>query len=454
MAIYSRRILHRLINENAQFLLKGQINKHVQELDRMSQNSSLAYEWEVVILNALRKVGKVEHERKFPGSSKRIDIYFETSDQPKKNFIADITAISDQGMDKANPYSALSKELRKLVKGYKLNPNSFNLHVGKYVDPAIKRRSKIKLKLPGRARFSQTIFTTKFEAFIHRILENPQDTNQYKVKTDDADVEITYIPDQKYAIGGYASYTEIYSKSDNTAYQALESKAAQLRKADFKGPLGIFLCDGGSSLFNKTYSTGLSYTIDEVIQYFLSNHEEIYFIATFTTGREKPYVNFPNVNNPYINNVRFYRGVKLNQVDFNIEEILMTMAERLPVPEIDPRNAINLLKSRNPDIGRSKWGGWELSENGTKVKISARALLELLAGKVDQREFYEAHRFVKSEKWKRDAKNPFNDALDKGLLIYSVSAEKSENEDDDWVTFELKGPDPAISPFIALFKDK
>jgi hypothetical protein len=38
--------------------------------------------------------------------------------------------------------------------------------------------------------------------------------------------------------------------------------------------------------------------------------------------------------------------------------------------------------------------------------------------------------------------------MDEGELIVDVLIDKSDS-DDDWLIFELKGPDPAISPFRA-----
>ena len=177
MAIYSRRILRRLIGENAQFMLEGQTKKHVQQLNRMSKDLTLAYEWEVVILNALSKVGQVLHEKNF-GGRRKADIYFEAFDNPKANFVVDITAISDEGADKNNPSKALSNMLHKLVKESGLRGNSFNLRVGRHPGPVFKGGPKVRLKLPGSARFSRTIFGKEFEGFIHRIQENPQKADQ------------------------------------------------------------------------------------------------------------------------------------------------------------------------------------------------------------------------------------------------------------------------------------
>jgi len=56
--------------------LPKQVDDHVKKLN--SQNSdSLATIWEVVILNALSKIGSVAHEKEYEGR-KKPDIYFES----------------------------------------------------------------------------------------------------------------------------------------------------------------------------------------------------------------------------------------------------------------------------------------------------------------------------------------------------------------------------------------
>jgi hypothetical protein len=75
MAIFSRRTIQRLINENASFLTTKQIKSHVDNLN----NGDLGAEWEVVLLNVFSKLGRVEHEKNFNG--KKPDIYFTSEDR-------------------------------------------------------------------------------------------------------------------------------------------------------------------------------------------------------------------------------------------------------------------------------------------------------------------------------------------------------------------------------------
>jgi hypothetical protein len=88
VAMFSRRTLQRLLDENSQFLRKSQTRRLVKELNRVSDPSklgrdiSLSWEWEVVLLNVLSKVGKVAYERGFDGHTKG-DIYFEDRDAGK-----------------------------------------------------------------------------------------------------------------------------------------------------------------------------------------------------------------------------------------------------------------------------------------------------------------------------------------------------------------------------------
>jgi hypothetical protein len=117
MAIFSRRVLQRILDKNAHFLSRGQIRSQVDHLNRMHAESSVHAEWEVVLLNAFCKIGKVFHEKKFGGARKG-DIYFESLADSKDAFLADITTISDKGLDKLTSFQWLFDELMRIVKEY------------------------------------------------------------------------------------------------------------------------------------------------------------------------------------------------------------------------------------------------------------------------------------------------------------------------------------------------
>jgi hypothetical protein len=415
----------------------------------MHLDLTLATEWEVVLLNAFSKAGNVTHEKDFSGS-RYADIYFESFGDQNKNFVADITAISDKGLDEHNPFYYLWEDLVKNVKERGLRPDSFRLEVDEVTTNLYKGGPKAQLKLPGRARFAQVIFNEKFENFLREVSHDPNSIHTLDVKTTEIGVTITYNPNQMYGTGGHLDYTQVFSLEDNSIYKALESKVLQLEGTNFSGHLGIILCDGGCSFFNRKSVTGLSFSMDDVIKKFLYEHPSISFVITFGIEKQRPFVPMSNEDNPYQIIIGYYRGHKFDSLGLNLHDVLEKVGNELPEPESNARNALNLLKGRNPTEGRSHWGGLTMSpgKQTTEVKISARALLEFLAGKVDQKTFFERHGFIPSELTAGPPVNPFEGGLSRGQLIDEIQIEKSDTEDDDWITIRLKGPDPAVSPFV------
>ncbi len=444
MAIFSRRILQRLIDENDKFLNKEQTKKHVAELNR----GNLAFEWEIVLLNGLSKVGQVAYEKNFNGRTKP-DIYFETRENPDYNFVADITTASDKGLEEQNPFEALRDELIKVVEEHGLSPSSFDLQVGGGDNLSYKGGPKVKLKLPKSTDFEQTILNKPFKTFLEKISQNLDASDEYSVKNTEIDVTISYKANQQGMSGGHPSFTQVFSLSRNTIYRALASKVDQLTNANFEGPLGIFLCDGGCSLFQNRSTAGLSYSLNEILQYFLQRNKQVSFIVTFTTRREHPFGGLSSRSNLLQIFSCFYKGINFDRIDFKIFRVLEDLMEILPEPQSNPQNAVSFLKRGRPNEGRSYWGGIAMrpGKSRTQVKISARALLELLAGTVGQKEFFERHEFIPSEMIAKPARNPFELGLREGQLIEKITIEKSDSDDDDWITLELRGPDPAISPF-------
>jgi hypothetical protein len=83
---------------------------------------------------------------------------------------------------------------------------------------------------------------------------------------------------------------------------------------------------------------------------------------------------------------------------------------------------------------------------GNSIKISARALTELLAGKVELNRFLEEHGFKPSES-NRHPCPFFERQLQLGHTLQNTFIESAQDKDDDWIVFEYDGPDAAIAPF-------
>ncbi|SRR6266568_829809 len=86
MALFSRRCLQRLIDENADFLSPEQLEEHMRRLNHVREEY-LSTEWEIAILNCFSKLGNIKHEPKEYGGSRLLDLVF---DSPAIQFGADI----------------------------------------------------------------------------------------------------------------------------------------------------------------------------------------------------------------------------------------------------------------------------------------------------------------------------------------------------------------------------
>jgi hypothetical protein len=452
MAIFSRRILQRLIDENASFLTAKQVKKHVVELNNPENECYLAFEWEVVLLNALSKIGKSElaHEKSFEGGTRFADIYFESCNDRTHNFIADITTVSDKGIDKQNPFDALFEGIMYRVAEKGLRKNCFGLEVEAGHQETSGNSKKIKLKIPGTARFPKIIFNDDFNAFLTDITHKPDLACKYEVKREDVQLTVTYNPSQTYACGHHTAYTEVCSLTENLVYSALHSKALQLKSTSFAGPCGIFLCDGDCDFFRSiSLRSPGAFSIDHVIQHFLKENPSIVFVITFsaTSNDIGMMANVGKVG--YQVAVRIYPGNSFDKLSKDIVMALEQLVSMLPKPQLDAQNALRFIKRTCLKEGRSYCGGMSVKQTTftTEIKISARALLKLLAGVAEQQKFFEAHRFTKIDVATNSNPNPFCKSLLKGQLIDEIKIEKSITDDDDWLVFRLKGPNPAISPF-------
>src|SRR5271157_2256407 len=105
MAIFSRRTLQRLVDENSRFLSASQIKSHIRRLNSKHPNDCLSAEWEIALLNAFGRLGAVQHEPNLGGRC-RPDIKFTHSEDVKATFIADVATVSDVGLDAQNPAHA------------------------------------------------------------------------------------------------------------------------------------------------------------------------------------------------------------------------------------------------------------------------------------------------------------------------------------------------------------
>jgi hypothetical protein len=434
MPIFSKRTLQRLINENSRFLTKEQLLKHINGLNK-SNEDSINFEWEVVLLNAFNKLGKLSHEPTLAGK-RRLDLLFGHSTGTE--LLADIATVSDRGFEAENPLEPFLSELTRMRNKYGLKQGSFSWKIeGQREGPF--RDQKMKLNLPPRREIHK-VFDGGFHQFMKKIKLTPILPRSLIIRTSDANISINYNPGGKYSSGSYPAYTVAYSITRNPVYNALKRKSNQLKQSGYRGYRAILLCDGGCHLFrDKLYSPD-TFRMSDIICKFLRDTSSIDLILTFSIqSRLKP----------------FYSGTELySEIQFFTNSgTLTTFADQLsnelksliPKPVLDATNGVNHLKGKHRKEGLSHYGGWQMS--GNTIRISARALLDLLAGRVSQKKFFEDHKLTPTETHK-DAVNYFERSLKQGRLIDGIKLERSIDEDDDWIVIQFGNPDPAIARLV------
>lgn len=435
--VFTKRVIQKIIDENSSFLSDDQIQRHVNALNRVDQET-VDFEWEVVMLNAFSKIGNVVHEPDFGGAS-RVDLYFRYRDTQQAEFIADIATVSDRGIEKENRQKDFQNELNRLIRKYELNLDCFSWHIDGAVQGTY-RNGRMKLKFPEKVNWPE-VFDADFIKFLDDIKLSPGVPHRFARNSNSVGYSVEYSPNQRGQTGHFPAYTVAYSRTKNPVYNALKRKTDQLKKANYKGIYAIILCDGGCRLLNDVHRGVNNFNLDEVINYFLKNNSSISFVLTFATKevqsppmgqRKRQFQIIP----------RFYPNPSHNKTE---QEMIFKLIELLPsyfpTPVTTANNA-QLFIEHDGQKGISFEGG--LTMSGKQIKMSSRALLELLSGQVDAAKFFETHH---NFSFGGTENNLFKLRAMEGCMFQNMRIEKCEDRDDDWIIFEFGEPDPAISPF-------
>lgn len=114
------------------------------------------------------------------------------------------------------------------------------------------------------------------------------------------------------------------------------------------------------------------------------------------------------------------------------------LASVLPEPRNSGTNALNQLRFWRSRFGEYFYGSWQM--NAESIQISARVLMEYLAGRISQDEFVALHG------GNRGMITLFEQKLRLGQLLVEAEIRHEPERDDDWVFFRFGPPDPAAAP--------
>lgn len=241
---------------------------------------------------------------------------------------------------------------------------------------------------------------------------------------------------------GFAAYDVPTIKDKNPLYNALKSKADQLRGVE--GISGIILGDGNCAALAERQASPRSVSSEAIAKECLRQYSSLDFVLLLTIREEKRLF-FPPIR-PELRTHATLICRDESPVRAQLETTFGAMLRKFPRPVNMPVNGA--LRAREAQFEMGHHGGCKLS--GQKIRVSSREMVEVLAG---LRTFDENGarnvEFARSQPHnKSHVSAMFLRQIANGRLPVAITVEKTdENDNDDWIEFDFGEPDPAITPF-------
>jgi hypothetical protein len=226
-----------------------------------------------------------------------------------------------------------------------------------------------------------------------------------------------------------------YHVKKNPLYAVLQLKAEQLRGAPAGVRRLIFLGDAGCGLLRDLGTSGLSprpFSGGQIILRFLRDYPGIDFVLVVSAKRERS----ASASQATRTWKRHIFTQKCGHCSGDLERLNLLIDKMLP-PNLSGYTAYSWHEQRMCEakaVGKYVPTRVSIGRNRMDVRISARALQELIAGRISAEAF---------RNWTFGHNNPVSREIDAGRTISSVRLEPQGNgEDDDYLVFEFRD-DPA-----------
>ena len=226
--IFARRSIQRFIDRLSETLPQATVERLVRNLNQ-NNHASLGFEWEVVVLFTLDRLGEIDYEFDHGGESLP-DVTFRLSGQETVCFVADVATVSDRGREEENPIRMLSDFLHEKARALGM-PGGFQYRVeGDQTGKRFGDR-KVKLAMPHHKKLR--VFLEKHVTpRLREIKETGLDEAEIPI-SEPYRILITYRKDATVSWGSHPSYTAAYSLTKNPVYTSLKGKAKQLSRSGF-----------------------------------------------------------------------------------------------------------------------------------------------------------------------------------------------------------------------------
>jgi hypothetical protein len=438
MPIFGRRRLQQMLDELGPWLVRDKAADLLNRLENVDPDQALPAEFELALSWAVTRTAQLEIDR--PMGTRTPDIYSPDL-LPGAPLAIDIAAISDASLSGENlmrrAANIINGTCNQIVKGA-----STHLHY------TFQERSRYLRNPDGRGRLDRRRQITesfqiesRLQSLLTNWLKSGATQEPLRLTSKDIDVVITWQEQVHPRLNTFCTMPSLaYDLRRNPLYRALKSKARQLQSVPPGIHRGIFLGDAGCQLFNDIYRVDRvhnTFSGQQVIETFLAEESKIDFVAVFSVKRATT-GSWDSSKNPRIWYLYLFEQKK-SPAKLDLGR-LSHLRDVLPAPYLSGYEA----RSRHEQgmfapqaNGQYLPTSMSSGRNSMKVTISARALQELMAGRLTAEQF---------KNWTLGRFNPFEQNLARGWTIANVSFESKNIEaDDDHLTFTFKD-DPAAAP--------
>lgn len=435
--IFHRRALQRRLTELRAVLGDEAIDNLARRLNRPGKDR-IAAMWELAVFHGLSKYGSLQSEVELT-SRRRPDIQFHGHEL---QITADVTAVSDEGLNQENPYHELMQLIEAAKKKLGLPIGGLDLRI-RHRNESTKRGTRTVLKLPPRQKLREFV-----NQEVLPILREQAAVGQLPlsvvIEDEDVGVVITIDPSKSpYSSAGFTAYDVPTIKDRNPLYSALKAKADQLRGAP--GLNGIIVGDADCVALSGRSQQGSGVSTGVIIQEFFRQHTSVDFVVLLSVreGRRSWLDVTPPERKNHLS--LFVRdGCTFTS---QLSVLFNDITEHFPKPAIMPVNGAYCAREKGYELGHH--GGYKTT-GSDMVRIGLRELTEVLAGlRTLQDNGAKPIEVGGSQRHHHNIpQSIILNNLKLGRLPVSMNIIKTdENDNDDWVEINFGEVDPAIAPF-------
>lgn len=449
MPMFTRRRLQAMLMELDPFLEPEKSKDLVRRLNNKRILQALPAEAEIAILWALSKLGDLEIEPYWWGDGHRPEAYTEHL-IPGQPAVVEVLAVHDASISGEEDMDRIAFQIGKYAD--EVRPKS-----GRYLFFTFGEESGYNNGRYYRRRLvpKNYVLSVSASSQIRQwILSQPANRSRLQIVEPGIHLEIEKSAHQQRRFHNFhcSMPPEVYDIADNPLYWALRDKLDQLAAAQPGTNRFIFLMDAGSSLLRRLGGPGEQ---DRLNRYFSARDILEYFVSKYS-GRVDAIVVFAarRISSDWLGG---HGGDSLTWVVTPISranlELPASTFERLrqilPSPRFESYQVRSLFQQGafSPKH-RGFASGLYITDfrNGTmSVKVSSRALLDLLAGRLSPAQF-------RSLIGDDDSKNRFQHWLDAGKTISDATFEPGGlDRDDDFLVLTFSD-DPGAREFTVPSK--